>query len=239
VSAALRAEVVKLTTVRTFLWLLLADIGFVLAVTIAGVASNNSIDSTQDARSAAQTASVGVILGLIAAILVIAGESTHGTINQTLLVTPMRERLLLVKAVIGAALALAFVLVAQALVLAILVPGESLDAGDTALVLAGTLIAAPLAGLVGVGLGAIIPGQGTAIGLTLVWLLIGEGLFPVISERAAPYTPGRAFAALVSGDRDGSAAAHLLGVAGGGAVAALWAAGLLAAGAVALHRRDI
>jgi len=238
-SRLLGAEWVKISTVRAFLWVALADVGFVLATSIATVAHTDAIRSAQDARGAAQIASLALILGLVAAILVMAGESTHGTITQTLLVTPNRERVLFAKATVGALLALALVVVAEALVLAILVPGASLDLHDARLVLVGTLVAAPLVGLVGVGLGAIVPGQGTAIAASLVWLLVGEGLFPVVSDSAAPYTPGRAIAALVSGDTGGNRRSYLLGVASGGVVAALWAALFVAVGLVFLNRRDV
>lgn len=238
-SRLLASEWVKITTVRTFLWLLLFDLAFVLVTTIATVVHTDQIQSVQDARGTAQIASLALILSVIAAILVMANESTHGTITQTLLVTPRRELVLAAKAIVGASLALALVVVAEVLVLAILVPGVSLDVHDAGLVLVGTLIAAPIVGLFGVGLGTIIPGQGTAIAASLVWLLIGEALFPVISSSAAPYTPGRAIAALVSGDADGNDRSHLLGVAAGGVVSAIWAVVFLTVGLVLLLRRDV
>lgn len=235
----LAAEWLKLTTVRTYLWIALADIGFVLVISIATVATTDSIQSAQDARGAAQIASLALILGLIAAILVMAGESTHGTLTHTLLVTPARERVVLAKTVVGAALSLALVAAAELLVLAVIVPGASLDVHDVRLVLVGTLIAAPIVGVIGIGLGTVVRGQGSAIAASLVWLLIGENFFPLISKTAAPYTPGRAVAALVSGDRDGNADAYLLGVAHGGLVALLWAGVALAVGLVSLSRRDV
>jgi ABC-2 type transport system permease protein len=238
-SRLLAAEWVKLTTVRTFFWVALVDVGFVLVISIATAASTHEIQSAHDARGAAQIASLALILGLIAGILEMAGESTHGTITQTLLVTPTRERVLLVKAAVGAALSLALVAVAEAIVLAVLVPGASLDVHDTRLVLVGTLIAAPIVGVLGVAIGTIVRGQGTAIAVSLVWLLIGENFFPLISKTAAPYTPARAVAALVSGDRNGNEDAYLLGFANGGLVAVVWAFVAIAVGVVVLTRRDI
>jgi ABC-2 type transport system permease protein len=233
------AEWVKVTTVRTFLWVALADIGFVLIISIATIASSGEIQTAQDARGAAQIASLALVLGLIAGILVTAGESTHGTITQTLLVAPVRERVLLVKAVVGAALSLGLVVLAAALVLVVFVPGASLEVHDARLVLLGTVIAAPIVGGLGVGVGMILRGQGAAITASLLWLLIGENFLPVISKVAAPYSPGRAVAALVSGDRNGNESAYLLGVAKGGFVALLWTVVALTIAAVVLSRRDI
>ena len=238
-SRLLSAEWVKLTTVRTLLWVALANVGFVVILSIATAASASGIQSAQESRGAAQIASLALLLGLIASILVMAGESTHGTITQSLLVTPVRERVLLVKVAIGAAVSVAFVAAAELLVLAILAPDGSLAIDDARLVLVGTLIAAPIVGAVGVGLGTIFRGQGSAITVSLVWLLIGESFFPLISETATPYTPGRSVAALVSGDRDGNADAYLLGVVPGGLVALLWAAVAVSVGLVVLARRDV
>ena len=50
---------------------------------------------------------------LIGGIIVMASEATHGTITHTLLVTPMRERVLLAKVVTAAGLGLAFGLIAE------------------------------------------------------------------------------------------------------------------------------
>jgi hypothetical protein len=121
-------------------------------------------------------------------------------------------------------------------VLVVTVPGASLDVHNARLVLLGVLIGAPLAGALGVGLGAVVHGQGAAIAMSLLWLLIGENLAPVVSESAGKYTPGRAFGALASGDRIGH---ELLGMSAGGVAAAVWAALFLAAGLLALLGRDI
>ena len=60
--------------------------------------------------------------------------------------------------------------------LAITVPGASLDVDNARPVLVGVVIAAPLSGALGVGLGTVVHGQGTAIAISLIWLLVGENL---------------------------------------------------------------
>jgi ABC-2 type transport system permease protein len=236
VSRLLRAELVKITTVRTLLWLALANLALLVITVLSVSASDSSIQTADDDRAVAEIAAIAVVFALISGILVMAGEATHGTITQTLLVTPVRERVLAAKTIVGAALGFVLALVAEAIVLVITIPGASLSVHNARLVLLGVLIGAPLAGALGVGLGAVVHAQGAAIAMSLIWLLIGENLAPVISESGAKYTPGRSFAALASGERVGN---ELLGMSGGGVAAALWAAAFLAAGAITLLGRDI
>ena len=117
-------------------------------------------------------------------------------------------------------IAIGFALVAELLVLAITVPGASLDFHNARLVFLGILIAAPLAAVLGVGLGGVVKSQGSGIAVSLVWLLIGEHIVLLISESASKYSPGRAFAALASGERSGHV---LLGMSAGGLASVVWA----------------
>ena len=235
-SSLVRAELVKIRTVRTLLWVALANFALLLITAVSVSASESSVQSAEDDRSVAQIAAIAIVFALICGIIVMAGEATHGTITQTLLVTPVRERVLVAKAIVAALIGLVLAVLAEAIVLAITIPGASLDVHNARLVLLGVLIGAPLAGALGVGLGAVVHGQGAAIAMSLVWLLIGENLAPVVSESAGKYTPGRAFGALASGDRVGH---ELLGMSAGGVAAAVWAALFVAAGLFALLGRDV
>jgi hypothetical protein len=100
----------------------------------------------------------------------------------------------------------------------------------------GILIAAPLAGALGVGFGAIVRSQGSGIGISLVWLLIGENIVTVMSQSVAKYTPGRTFAALASGENGSH---DLLGRGAGGLAAVAWAAFFVAAGLLVFLGRDV
>jgi ABC-2 type transport system permease protein len=232
VSNLLRSEALKVLTVRSFLWLALANVALVLAASLAQVLTSN-IHSAEDSRSAAQIASLSMLIGLIGGIIVMASEATHGTITHTLLVTPIRERVLLAKVVIAAGLGLAFALIAELLTVVVV---TDLDLHDARLVLLGTLIGAPLAAALGVGLGALFQSQGSAITVSLVWLLIGEGFAALLWGDSEKYTPGRAFGSLVTGvaSQEG-----MLSMAVGGLAAALWAAAFLGVGGLVLVRRDV
>jgi ABC-2 type transport system permease protein len=237
VTGLVRAELLKISTVRTYLWVLLATSVFVIIAAASVSASGGSISSAQDDRSVAQIAGIALVFALIAGILLMAGEGTHGTITQTLLVTPVRARVLLAKAAVAALVGIVLALVAEALVLAITIPGASLDTHNARSVLVGILVGAPLVGALGVGFGAVVGAQGPAIAISLVWLLIGESIVTVLSSSAARYTPAKAFAALASGSRHG--AGDLLGIGGGGLASALWTGIFLAAGLLTLLGRDV
>ena len=88
----------------------------------------------------------------------------------------------------------------------------------------------------GVGLGAVVHGQGAAIAISLIWLLVGENLATLVLQDSAKYTPGRAFAALTSGDRNGG---ELLGMVPGGVATVAWTAAFLVAGVLAFVGRDV
>ena len=235
-NAAFRSEWLKVRTVRTFLWFGLGSVGLILIATISVVASNGQIETAADDRSVARIAAIALIFGLIAGIVVMAGEITHGTVTQTLLVTPVRERVLVAKVGIAALISLLLAAVAELLVLAITVPGASLDIHNSRAVLLGILIAAPLAGALGVGFGAIVRSQGSGIGISLVWLLIGENIVTVMSQSVAKYTPGRAFGALASGENGSH---DLLGMGAGGLAAGVWAVLFVAAGLFVFLGRDV
>lgn len=232
----LRAELLKIRTVRTFLWIALSNVALVLITAIGVAASEDSSQSPEDDRALAQIAGTAIVLALIGGIVVMAGEAKHGTITQTLLVTPVRERVLLVKAAVAALVGLALAVLAEAVVIAVTVPGAGLDVHNARLTFLGVIVAAALAGALGAGVGAVIHAQGAAIGISLVWLLVGENLAPVISDSATKYSPGRTFAALASGERT---AGELLGMSAGALGAAVWAVLFLAAGLLAFLGRDV
>ena len=235
-AALLRSEVVKILTIRGLLWIALANLGLLLITALSVSASGGTINSASDDRGVAQMAAVSVLFALIGGIVIMAGEATHGTITQTLLVTPLRPRVLAAKALVAAAVGFVLAVVSEVLMLAITVPGASLDVDNAQPVLLGVVIAAPLAGALGVGLGAVVHGQGASIAISLIWLLVGENLSTLVLEDGAKYTPGRAFAALTSGDRAGD---ELLGMLQGGVVTVAWTSAFLAAGVLALVGRDV
>ena len=236
-SRLVRAEVLKVLTVRTLLWLALGEAAFVVIAVVARVLTfNGAVDGAVD-RGTAQHTAASILFALLAGVLITASESTHGTITQTLLVAPVRERVVAAKVLVAAAAGAALAVLAEVLTIAIGLPGGILHLRAADLVLVGTVIGASVAAALGVGLGAIFRGQGSAIGVALVWLLIGESLLAAAIGHGVRFFPGHTFAATARGTRGGSDV--VLGTWPGIAVAVAYAAAFLAVGTALLSRRDV
>jgi ABC-2 type transport system permease protein len=231
------AELLKVFTVRTLLWLALGESAFVVVALVARVVTFKGTHDAAVDRGTAQHAAVSILFALLAGVLIMASESTHGTITQTFLVAPVRERIVAAKVLVGAAAGAALAVLAEVLTIAIGAPGGILDVGNASLVFVGIVIGAALAAALGTGLGAIFRGQGSAIAVALVWLLVGESLVAAAVGHGVRFFPGHVFAATARGLRSGTG--DVLGTWSGAAVAALYAAAFVAAGTALLSRRDV
>jgi ABC-type transport system involved in multi-copper enzyme maturation permease subunit len=243
VTRLLHAELLKLATTRLVLWLALLMLGLELLL-ISLTASQDSVgdviqESTQ--RSLVTFAAVSALISLILGIVSATGEYEHGTVSQTFLVAPARERVVFAKlvaaALVGAGLALVADAVAYGLT-ALWLSGRSIPSHlatrDTLTVMLGTILAAALAGALGVGYGSLARRQTAAIVVALIWLLIGEPLLAIAGINS--YAPGHVIAAVVEG---GHTSAELLGFWAGVAAALVYigAAGVL--GVVSVKRADV
>ena len=238
-----RAELVKLSTTRLFLWLgllIVALSGFVTTITVLST-DELSLATLNQQRSLAQFAAVGAIIALIVGIVLAAGEYAHGTIAHTFLVSPVRPRVVVAKLIAGAivgVLVTGFAELVTWTIAAAWISGRSvpflLDSRPILDTYLGILGAGALAAVLGVGLGAVLRRQTAAIVIALIWLLVGE---PVLSIAGIQeYAPGHAFAAVaVAGERS----SELLGLWPGLLVALAYGIGFAAAGAVAIERTDV
>jgi ABC-type transport system involved in multi-copper enzyme maturation permease subunit len=238
VNRLLRAEVVKLRTVRSVLWVTLGMVALVGISLISVVASSGSIESAGDDRSVARISAIAVVFALLLGAIIMGAEGTHGTITQTFLVAPLRERVLAAKAIVAALAGIGLAVVAEALTLFIAGPGVSLDVHNSRYVLVGVVIASAAAGALGVGLGAVYHRQGPAIITAFLWLLIAESVLAIGLHDTVKYLPGHVFAATVAGTR-GSSESDLVGAWPGAFGAVLYAVAFLVAGAAFLSRRDV
>lgn len=242
----LAAEVLKIRTIRSGYWILVSMLVLVALPVISVLASEaeNVLAGLGEQRQIVRLASIADVFALLLGIVLIGGELRHGTITQTFLVEPVRERVLAAKGALGAllgaglaAVALGVTLLLAALWLSADGIDLGLDDGGLQRTILGIVLAGALAGLLGVGWGCLFRGQGSAIGAALIWLLIGENVLALALREHDRYTPGHAYAALVSGDRAG--AAHQLGMWPGALLAAAYAVGLLVVGTFFLARRDV
>jgi ABC-2 type transport system permease protein len=234
----LYAELLKVRTApRTTLGLVL---GLLLLVGLGSAATASDANSSPFASEMApwdviRVASFGSIFTLILGILVVTWEYRHGTITQTYLAIPKRERVIGAKLVVS--LLLGAILVALAIAVALVVARFwiSLEITRGLSELAGrTVLAAALWGALGAGVGALIQSQVGAIVTAFVWFLVAEPLFgfsvdAVTDSAITDYLPGSVIDRLESTGQpgeslDGSTPEYPYG---------LWVAGLLASAYVA------
>ena len=238
----LYAELLKIRTApRTSLGLTL---GLLLLVGLGSASTAYDADSSPFSEPMAwsdviRVVSIVPVFTLILGILVVTWEYRHGTITQTFLATPRRER------VIGAKDAVSFlagaVLAVLALVLALLVASFwiSLDLERDHWELAGRMVlASALWGVLGAGLGALLQSQVGAIVTAFVWFLVAEPLLGVTIEAltdagVTDYFPGNVIDRLQNTTEDVQVGSEVV-VTGPDYPFGLWAAALLASGYAAL-----
>jgi ABC-2 type transport system permease protein len=179
----LASELLKIRTApRTVLGLLLAELAIV-AIGSASVidASDESVDefgTRPDLETDLIDVTSAVLLfAVILGVLLITWEYRHGTISQTFLVTPVRERVIAVKALVAGLAGAALVVPALVLMLVIaeLWVSDRLEFRGHDLGSVGRVfLACALAAVFGMEIGAITARQLGAIVLVFGWAIFAE-----------------------------------------------------------------
>jgi ABC-type transport system involved in multi-copper enzyme maturation permease subunit len=216
VRAQLRAELLKQRSTATVLGLFTAMLGLVsLAVLLHGfgLPSEDLGGSSQQLTTLfGRGEFLAVLFAALLGALSMTSEIRHGTIRPTFLVSPRRGRIVAAKvwasALIGAGFGLAASALAAGLGAAVLRARGidiRLDAGDYALLLAGSVMASALWAALGVGLGALVRDQvPTVVGIS-AWLLFVEALLIgdiTGIDEVGRFAPGAAAAAITGQDPD-------------------------------------
>jgi hypothetical protein len=245
----IRAELLKLRTVRTYYWYALSAVAFVplaiaIAISNAGASGGSApLDSAEGIRNVMAAASSGTVIMLLLGILVMAGEFRHNTATSTFLITPDRKRVVGAKLATVAIVGVGVAILASAVTLAVALPwlaakgvSVSVFSSDVWLVLLAAIVATALNALGGVGIGTLIRNQTTAVTVALVWVLVVESLLVSFAPAIGKWLPGGAASALTS-----VATAHggLLPMWAGGLLFAAYGLAFAAAGARFVMRRDI
>jgi len=190
------------TSPRTVLGIILAELAIVAigtASTIDSYLSSNPPLGISDARPRLERDLISVIgssllFALILGVLLITWEYRHGTITQTFLATPVRERVLAAKLFVGGLAGAALVLPALVLMLAIseIWVSDRLDFGGHDVQLAGRVfLAAAIVAILGVEIGSCTARQLGAIIVAFAWAAFAE---PALSTWSSldSYLPIRA-----------------------------------------------
>lgn len=207
-TALVGTELLKLRTVRAPVLLTgiaIAGTAFLALQSVARSGSDGapSIGTATLLLGLLSTATRAHLVALLVGVLLVTAERRHGTLTATLLQTPHRVRLMTAKAIAAALAGLLIGLLALAVVA--LVAGGSgavrgpLLNGDVALAAAGQVLAYPLYGLLGVGIGALLAAaQPLAVLLPLAWFLLVETYVGALARPLTPWLPGHLTAALAN-----------------------------------------
>lgn len=238
--AALRAEWTKLWTLPGTAWLVLgAAAGTAGLGALAAAACSPGECGGDPTRTSLTGLHIGQSVVAVFAVLVIGGEYATGMMRVTLAALPHRVAVLAAKATVVAAVVLAAAVVA---VPASLLSGDipSLTDGPVLRATAGSVLYLLLVALLALGVATVVRQPAAAIGCVLGLLY----LFPVVAmsmadedwqrrlQKVGPMTAGQSIQATTGLDE------LPIGPWAGLGVLALWAAGALLAGALALQARD-
>jgi ABC-2 type transport system permease protein len=259
---ALAAEWIKLRSVRTTAWMLLAGLGLTLLLTwlvCAGTTTSGGSPGRPGDNDIVKDSLAGVWIGqlpfMLLAVLALASEYSSGTIRATFAANPRRRTVLLAKtAVLGAVVALvALPTAAASFVLGQSVlrgngfdydggyPTVTLADGEALRAVAGTASYLTALALLAFGLTAVVRRTAVATGIVLGLLLVPPIVAGLLPERASdlvlslsPAGAGLALQQTVERDDNVPIAATTALV-----VLAAYALVSLAAAAWLIRRRDV
>ena len=241
-SRALQAELIKLSTTRTFIALTLSALGLTLLVIVlaTSIDSNFDEDSLRELYSFDTSGLFILLLGAIG----MSGEWRHRTIAASILSIPQRLRFVVAKviayAAAGALLSLVVTVVAMVLGSIILSSRgeETIAVADAIDVLWRNLLVAAFFGSFGVCAGALVRNSAGVIVLLLAWMFILEQTVYGLAPKVGQYSPLTG-APLAVQDFGGSDFDYVLGPGIGVLVLCGWLAILLAAATATLKQRDL
>jgi ABC-2 type transport system permease protein len=237
------AEWLKLRTTR----LLQGAIPLSVALSFAAVAGEvvvadgvRVLESSDGIAHVLAVTGTGALVVLVVGIIISAGEYRHGTVADTFLSAPRRQRVVAAKLAVGAGLGLAVGAISSLASIGIAgllyrVEGATFpfDEGQVWLTLAGALVYTGVFAVIGVALGALIRNQVLAIAIALTWFAVVEHTLVNLAPDIGRWLPVAAGQAIVRTPLGG-----LLSPLTGAAVLAAYGAVLTVAGIRLTTTRD-
>jgi ABC-2 type transport system permease protein len=250
-TALVRAELLKMRTVRLPLGLLIGAVGLVVLGVLATVltagmdGSPLALEDPELFTRAVSNASGGYVLVLVLGILVLTQEFRFGTATPTFLVTPRRGRVVVAKllALTVAGLVFAAVSAVVAVVtsaVAVAARGQDVTFGGTEVeVLLGAVLVLVVYGPVGIGVAALVRNQIAAVIGALSWIFVAEALLIALLPDVGRWTPGGATNAVLQLGEDATTRGELLPAWAGAGLLVAYALAFSVIGTVLTLRRDL
>jgi ABC-2 type transport system permease protein len=183
----LDSELLKLRTTRTFYALMGGAVALIVIIVLLGAALGKFQGRTTPGRDLLTIAGLAPLFALVIGVIGVTTEFRHGTITPSLLVEPVRTRLMAAKLaaqlVSGLALGAVCYAVCAGIVSVILsergiATGMSTSAWVGAVL--GGAVATMLYAALGLGVGALMRNQVGAIVVVLAWVFVIENLLGII-----------------------------------------------------------
>ncbi len=183
----LSSELLKLRTTRTFYALIGSAVALIVIIAVLGAALGSFKDTETPGRDLMAVAGLAPLFALVIGVLGVSTEFRHGTITPSLLVEPVRARLiaakLLAQLIAGLILGLVCYGVCAGLVAGILSNrgiATGMSTSDWIGAVIGGAVATMLYAALGLGVGALLRNQVGAIVVVLAWVFVIENLLGVI-----------------------------------------------------------
>jgi ABC-2 type transport system permease protein len=250
-TALVRAELLKLQTIRMTAWLFATCLCLAALDCLAIVATASpgtgpgQVHDPHLLALGVGGAGIGEVIMLVLGILIISQESRFGTQTASFLVTPRRGLLVVAKLVVVALAGALFAAASIALVIPLSAMLVSLKGGtlvwdrQVAEVPLAAVLVLMMYGLIGVALGALVRNQIAAIAGSLAWMIIVEQILIQLFPAIGRWTPGGATAGVLQLGSISTTRGDLLPVWAAGLLLAAYAGVMALFGARLTLRRDI
>ncbi len=181
------SELLKLRTTRTFYALTGGAIALIVIIAVLGAALGNFKNTGTPGRDLLSIAGLAPLFALVIGVIGVTTEFRHGTITPSLLVEPVRPRLMAAKVaailIVGVALgAMCYALCAG--VVSVILAGRgiasAMSTSDWIGAVIGGAVATMLYAALGLGVGALLRNQVGAIVVVLAWVFVIENLLGII-----------------------------------------------------------
>lgn len=193
----IRGELLKLRTTRMiygFVGGLFVIIGILVVVTVIDTPAAD-LAREEDQAGMYGAAATGIIFILLLGVMIMSGEFRHGTITQTLLITPNRWKVLAGKLIAAAIGGFVIGVIAEAFTFVLFVPLLKIKGVDIVFedearsYVIGSILATTLWGPLGVAVGSLMRNQVAAIIVVFATLLIVEPILTGVLESRWPEIP--------------------------------------------------
>lgn len=183
----LSSELLKLRTTRTFYALMGAPVALIVTIAVLGAALGKFANTGTPGRDLLAIAGLAPLFALVIGVIGATTEFRHGTITPSLLVEPVRTRLMAAKlaAQLIAGLTLGAVCYGVCAVLvSVILSGRGIATGMSTSDWVGAVIGGAVATMLyaglGLGVGALLRNQVGAIVTVLAWVFVIENLLGII-----------------------------------------------------------